>query len=72
MYTVTDVKDLHEWMVHHFTEHPLFIRVDENNLANDPVAQCLFESTEEGQKVSRNSGDKFLAVLSQHVRSKTT
>ncbi|ENN77363.1 hypothetical protein YQE_06188, partial [Dendroctonus ponderosae] len=24
VYTVTDVKDLNEWMVQHFTEHPLF------------------------------------------------
>lgn len=24
IYTVTDVKDLHDWMVQHFTEHPLF------------------------------------------------
>lgn len=63
VYTVTDVKDLHEWMVHHFTEHPLFNRVDEDNLADDPVVQYLYESTEEGQKVSRNSGDKFLAVF---------
>lgn len=24
MYTVTDVKDLHEWIKKHFEEHPLF------------------------------------------------
>lgn len=24
VYTVTDVKDLHDWMVKHFVEHPLF------------------------------------------------
>lgn len=32
VYTVTDVKDLHEWMVKHFTEHPLFQRILEDEL----------------------------------------
>lgn len=27
VYTITDVKDLHDWMVLHFEEHPLFDRV---------------------------------------------
>jgi len=27
-YTITDVKDLHDWMVQHFAEHPLFERVE--------------------------------------------
>ena len=34
VYTVTDVKDLHDWMVHHFTEHPLFVRVTEVELVS--------------------------------------
>ncbi|KAG7167655.1 tRNA (guanine-N(7)-)-methyltransferase-like [Homarus americanus] len=63
VYTVTDVKDLYDWMVRHFSEHPLFVRLNEDNMADDPVVKYLFESTEEGQKVSRNSGDKFLAVF---------
>jgi len=32
-------------------------------LKEDKVVEKLFESTEEGQKVSRNKGDKFLAVF---------
>jgi len=24
MYTITDVKELHDWMVEHITRHPLF------------------------------------------------
>ncbi|CAH2008191.1 unnamed protein product [Acanthoscelides obtectus] len=63
VYTVTDVKDLHEWMVQHFTEHPLFDRVSEDDLKEDPIVEQLYSSTEEGQKVSRNNGDKFLAVF---------
>lgn len=32
VYTVTDVEDLHEWMVQHFTEHPLFQRMNDDQL----------------------------------------
>jgi len=31
--------------------------------AVDPVVEKLYDSTEEGQKVTRNKGDKFLAVF---------
>ncbi|CAL7934830.1 unnamed protein product [Xylocopa violacea] len=63
VYTVTDVKDLHEWMMKHFQEHPLFDNVSEEELDKDPIVGKLYESTEEGQKVTRNKGDKFLAVF---------
>ncbi|XP_063974626.1 tRNA (guanine-N(7)-)-methyltransferase [Diachasmimorpha longicaudata] len=63
VYTVTDVKDLHEWMVHHFVEHPLFERISDEEANADPIVPKLYESTEEGQKVTRNNGDKFLAVF---------
>ncbi|CAG9862010.1 unnamed protein product [Phyllotreta striolata] len=63
VYTVTDVKDLHDWMVQHFTDHPLFQRISEKELEEDPVVDKLYSSTEEGQKVTRNNGDKFLAVF---------
>ncbi|XP_045445448.1 tRNA (guanine-N(7)-)-methyltransferase isoform X1 [Melitaea cinxia] len=63
VYTITDVKDLHEWMVTHFEEHPLFKRMTEEELKNDKIVDKLFESTEEGQKVTRNNGEKFLAVF---------
>jgi tRNA G46 methylase TrmB len=32
LYTITDVKDLHEWMVEHISDHPLFERVSEDEL----------------------------------------
>ncbi|XP_023947048.1 tRNA (guanine-N(7)-)-methyltransferase [Bicyclus anynana] len=63
VYTITDVKDLHDWMVTHFEEHPLFERISEEDLKNDMIVEKLYESTEEGQKVTRNNGDKFLAVF---------
>lgn len=62
IYTITDVKDLHDWMVMHFEEHPLFERISDEELKEDVVVDKLYESSEEGQKVSRNKGDKFLAV----------
>ncbi|XP_046618110.1 tRNA (guanine-N(7)-)-methyltransferase isoform X4 [Neodiprion virginianus] len=63
VYTMTDVKDLHEWMVQHFVEHPLFERIPEEQLTSDPIVAKLYESTEEGQKVTRNKGNKFPAVF---------
>ncbi|CAH2008189.1 unnamed protein product [Acanthoscelides obtectus] len=41
VYTVTDVKDLHEWMVQHFTEHPLFDRVSEDDLVSKWVTGII-------------------------------
>ncbi|KAJ0068605.1 hypothetical protein NL108_009720, partial [Boleophthalmus pectinirostris] len=32
VYTNTDVEEVHLWMVKHFTEHPLFTRVSEEDL----------------------------------------
>ncbi|XP_068629946.1 tRNA (guanine-N(7)-)-methyltransferase [Battus philenor] len=63
VYTITDVKDLHEWMVNHFVEHPLFERIPDEDLKSDIIVDKLYESTEEGQKVTRNNGDKYLAVF---------
>lgn len=34
VYTVTDVRDLNEWMVKHFQEHPLFEQETEDDLVN--------------------------------------
>uniref|UniRef100_A0A8R1DQI0 tRNA (guanine-N(7)-)-methyltransferase n=1 Tax=Caenorhabditis japonica TaxID=281687 RepID=A0A8R1DQI0_CAEJA len=63
IYTITDVKDLHDWMVLHLTDHPLFVRLTDEELKADPVVGMLYESTEEGQKVTRNDGEKWPAVF---------
>lgn len=63
IYTVTDVHDLFVWMTKHLSEHPLFRRLSEAEQEADPVVAKLFESTEEGQKVSRNAGEKWCAVF---------
>lgn len=62
LYTATDVKDLHDWMVEKLDSHPLFERIPNEQLTEDPVVKCVLEKTEEGIKVARNNGDKYLAV----------
>jgi len=63
VYTVTDVKDLHDWMVRHFVEHPLFEPLTDEETKADAVAAKILDSTEEGKKVTRNHGDKFVKVF---------
>nr|XP_018264132.1 tRNA (guanine-N(7)-)-methyltransferase [Kwoniella dejecticola CBS 10117]OBR86290.1 tRNA (guanine-N(7)-)-methyltransferase [Kwoniella dejecticola CBS 10117] len=63
LYTVTDVKDLHEWMALHLNNHPLFIPIPNEELADDPILEAARTSTEEGKKVERNKGDKWVACF---------
>lgn len=61
IYTITDVEDLHNWMVSHLEDHPLFERLDKEWEKNDKCVEIMYNSTEEGQKVERNQGSKFVA-----------
>ncbi|XP_072521892.1 tRNA (guanine-N(7)-)-methyltransferase [Salminus brasiliensis] len=63
VYTITDVEEVHLWMVKHFTEHPLFSRVSEEELKDDVIISRLGTCTEEGKKVQRNGGENYLAVF---------
>ncbi|TNM89030.1 tRNA (guanine-N(7)-)-methyltransferase [Takifugu rubripes] len=63
VYTMTDVEEVHIWMVKHFAEHPLFTRVPEEELVSDVIISRLGTCTEEGKKVQRNGGKNFLAVF---------
>lgn len=62
LYTCTDVRDLHDWMVLHLDSHPLFRRLTDAEMEGDVCIRCVREETEEGKKVERNRGDKFLSV----------
>lgn len=70
VYTITDVVDMHHWMVDALEKHPLFERVSDEDLSADAVVPLLYNSTEEGKKVFRNKlsgqnhgdGDVRLAV----------
>ena len=45
VYTITDVKDLHDWMVQHFSDFPLFQRVPDEELVRNVwlvwVSECV-------------------------------
>lgn len=69
IYTITDVEEVHDWIVKHLTEHPLFKRVPEPELKDDECYTAIFNSTEEGQKVERNSGGKYPAVFVKNSKS---
>jgi tRNA (guanine-N7-)-methyltransferase len=63
VYTITDVKDLHEWMVQHFEAHEAFERVGEDEVEADPCVAIMRSDTEEGKKVERVKGEKFVALF---------
>lgn len=66
VYTITDVQNLHEWMKTHLEAFPLFEAVSEETLrveGKGPILDAVYRSTEEGKKVERNQGDKFLACF---------
>ncbi|KAI0477733.1 putative methyltransferase [Xylariaceae sp. FL0804] len=62
-YTITDVEDLHDWMVQHFEAHPSFERIPEDEQEVDPCVGIMKSETEEGKKVERNKGQKFVALF---------
>ena len=41
IYTITDVKEVHDWMVHHISRHPLFERLGQNDLVSDKKYDSL-------------------------------
>ncbi|GAB1315800.1 tRNA (guanine-N(7)-)-methyltransferase (tRNA(m7G46)-methyltransferase) [Madurella fahalii] len=63
VYTITDVPDLHEWMVQHFEAHPSFERVSEEEQEADPCVSIMRTETEEGKKVERHKGQKHVALF---------
>ena len=61
VYTITDVEDLHKWIVQHFGAHSSFERVPEDEQETDVCVLTMRIETEEGKKVERNQGHKFVA-----------
>ncbi|PTB76644.1 RGS-protein [Trichoderma longibrachiatum ATCC 18648] len=60
IYTITDVEALHEWMVEHLDAHPSFERVSKEEEESDECVKIMLSETEEGKKVERNKGHKFI------------
>ena len=44
---MTDVKDLHDWNCDHLEKHPMFERVPDSELENDPCIKVMREETDE-------------------------
>ena len=63
VYTITDVEALHEWMVEHLEAHPSFERVSKEEEEKDECTKIMATETEESKKVSRNGGQKFVALF---------
>ena len=63
VYTITDVEALHEWMVSHLAAHPSFERVSKEEEDKDVCVGVMLKETEEGKKVERNNGPKFVALF---------
>ena len=60
------MQNLHEWMKTHLEAFPLFEAVSEETLrveGKGTILDAVYRSTEEGKKVERNQGDKFLACF---------
>jgi len=55
--------DLHEWMDSHLRKHPLFEYIPTEQLENDPILLAAKTATEEGRKVERNGGDKWVSCF---------
>ncbi|KFD48995.1 hypothetical protein M514_10147 [Trichuris suis] len=63
IYVATDVAEYMDWAIALFNEHPLFCSISEEQLMTDPLRDIILNSTEEGQKVTRNKGNKYLAAF---------
>lgn len=68
VYTITDVEELHGWMVGFFEGGPggegvrLWERVSEEENDGDECVGVMRAETEEGKKVKRNGGRVFVGV----------
>ncbi|CAE6434889.1 unnamed protein product [Rhizoctonia solani] len=68
VYTVTDVEELHLWMVAHLEAFPAFERIPDEEATKDPVTPHIINATEEGKKVERNNGRKWIALFRRKDR----
>ncbi len=61
IYTISDVEDLHQWIVAHIDAHPSFERLTPEEEQQDECVAVMKTETEEGKKVARNKGKKWVA-----------
>ncbi|KAJ5935404.1 tRNA (guanine-N(7)-)-methyltransferase [Penicillium verhagenii] len=74
LYSITDVEEYHHWILRHFIVQEgedvsagsskfLWERVEGEELEQDPCVTVMSCETEESKKVSRNKGNKHVAVF---------
>ena len=63
LYTITDVEALHAWMKEHLLACRLFEPLTEKEMEEDACVGLMQVETEEGKKVERNKGPKFIACF---------
>ena len=51
------------WMAKHFSDHELFEQLTTEELEADECVAIMKTDTEEGKKVERNKGEKFVACF---------
>lgn len=71
LYTITDVKELHVWIVRHVDSHPLFERLTQSDEDSDECVHIMKHETEEGKKVERNQEQKYVACFRRLLSPKT-
>jgi len=55
-------------MYDHFSKFPLFEELSKDEIEQDIIVPHLFDSSEEGQKVTRNKGEKFYCIFKRIVK----
>lgn len=71
LYTITDVEEYHLWILEHFKQGggggggigELWERVSDEELQQDKCMHVMLDGTEEAKKVTRNGGNKYVAVF---------
>jgi tRNA (guanine-N7-)-methyltransferase len=79
LYTITDVEEYHHWVLRHFKYETaegenvadeitggirdLWELVSDEELEADPCVRVMKFETEESKKVTRNNGNKYVAVF---------
>lgn len=63
IYTITDVKELGDWMNKHLSEHPLFERVSDEELKKDPLIPYVRNASEDGQRTDQQKKSKHMHVF---------
>ena len=66
IYNITDVKELYEWTLDQFKQHPLFIKLTDNDIKNNDIIRksvdLISNHTDEAKRVTKNGGNKYVCV----------